>query len=163
MSYKTRIASLKDYEKGSIELNDDLRHYAFSNIFEVANQAKPFERIMVTTNLEYCAEVIRVEGESPWYAAPHDEFAIVMDGEIEFTFFKLEDDELPTHEAGAKKLGADPKGKRMGRVVARRGHEVLLPKGAAYQMKAAAPAVAILQTLQGPESIERWSEICVLK
>ncbi len=51
----------------------------------------------------------------------------------------------------------------MGRVIARRGHEVLLPKGAAYQLKAAKPSVTLIQTSAGPESVEKWSEICVLK
>ena len=162
MSYKTQVASLDSYDKGTIELNDDLTHYAFSNIFEVAGASAPFERVMVTSNLEYCVETVKVEGESPWYTAPHDEFAIVMDGEIEFTFFQLEEDEKPTHEAGASRLSAAPKGKRMGKVVARRGHEVLLPQGAAYQMKSSQPSVTIMQTLAGPESIEKWSEICVL-
>lgn len=162
MTYKTHIGSLDSYEKGTIHLNDDLRHYAFSNVFEVAGNSKPFERVMVVSNLEYAAEAVRVEGTSPWYTAPHDEYAIVMDGEIEFTFYKLEEDEKPTHEAGAIRLSADPKGKRMGLIRARRGHEVLLPEGAAYQMKAGKPAVAILQTLAGPESVEKWSEICTL-
>jgi hypothetical protein len=48
-------------------------------------------------------------------------------------------------------------------VVARRGHQVLLPTGAAYQLKAAKPSVALIQTSAGPESVEKWSEICVLK
>ena len=163
MSFVTKIGSLESYDKGSIELNDDLRHYAFSNIFEVAGKSQPYERVMVASNLEYCAEVVRAEGASGWYTAPHDEFAIVMDGEIEFTFFQLTDAEQPTHKAGAGKLAADPQGKRMGRVIARRGHEVLLPKGSAYQFKAAKPSVAIIQTSAGPESVEKWSEICVLK
>ena len=163
MTYKTNIASLSSYEKGTIDVNDDLRHYAFSNIFEVASQAQPFERVMVTSNLEYCVEVCRVEGASPWYTAPHDEFAVVMDGEIEFEFYQLQDNERPAHEAGAVRLSAEPAGKRMGRVTARRGHEVLLPKDAAYRLRSSAPAVCILQTLQGPESVEKWSEICVLQ
>ena len=163
MSFKTRMASLASYDKGSIELNDDLRHYAFSNIFEVCSKSKPYERVMVASNLEYAAEAVRAEGESPWYTAPHDEFAIVMDGEIEFTFFQLTDAEKPTHKAGAGRLKADPQGKRMGRVIARRGHEVLLPKGAAYRLKAAKPSVTLIQTSAGPESVEKWSEICVLK
>ena len=129
MSFQTKMASLASYDKGSIELNDDLKHYAFSNIFEVCRKSKPYERVMVASNLEYAAEAVRAEGTSPWYTAPHDEFAIVMDGEIEFTFFQLTDAEKPTHKAGAARLKADPKGKRMGRVIARRGHQVLLPHG----------------------------------
>ncbi len=45
------------------------------------------------------------KGTSPWYTAPHDEFAIVMDGEIEFTFFQLTDAEQPTHKAGPAACG----------------------------------------------------------
>jgi hypothetical protein len=163
MTFKTQMGSLNSYTKGSIELNDDLKHYAFSNIFEVCSKSKPYERVMVASNLEYAAEAIRAEGTSPWYTSPQDEFAIVMDGEIEFTFFELTDAEKPTHKAGAGRLKADPKGKRMGRVIARRGHEVLLPHGAAYQLKAAKPSVVLVQTSMGPESVEKWSEICVLE
>lgn len=162
MAYTTRTGALDSYEKGVIELDDDLRKYAFSNVFEVAGNARPYERVAVVQNLEYTAEVVRAEGESAWYAAPHDEFAIVMDGEIAFHFVKLEDDQVPGHEGGALRLGARPNGPPMGRVVARRGHQVLLPMGAAYQMAAANPSVAILQTADGPETVKRWSEICVM-
>ena len=44
-------------------------------MYEVAGKAAPFERVAVAQNLEYVAEAVRVEGESSWYAAPHDEFA----------------------------------------------------------------------------------------
>jgi hypothetical protein len=163
MAYKTHVGSLDSYEKGLIELDDDLRKYAFSNIFEVAGSAEPFERVAVVQNLEYVAEVIRIEGESPWFAAPHDEFAIVMDGEVTFNFIKLADDQVPSHEGGAVKLGAKPNGPAMGRVVARRGHQVLLPQGAAYQLTSSKPAVAILQTVEGPVTVKRWSEICTVE
>jgi hypothetical protein len=162
VTYKTHTGSLDAYEKGVIELKDDLRKYAFSNLFEVAGGAAPFERIAVVQNLEYVAEVVRVEGESPWYAAPHDEFAIVMDGEVTFHFIKLADDQVPGHAGGAAQLGAGPNGPSMGQVVARRGHQVLLPKGAAYQLTSAKPAVAIIQTRDGPVTVKRWSEICTL-
>ena len=161
MAYNTHIGSLDAFEKGVIELNDDLRKYAFSNIFEVAGSAAPFERIAVVQNLEYVAEVVRVEGDSPWYAAPHDEFAVVMDGEVTFNFIKLEDDQVPSHGGGAVQLGAKPNGPAMGRVTARRGHQVLLPKGAAYQLASAKPAVALVQTMDGPVTVKRWSDICV--
>ena len=163
MTYNTRVGSLDAYQKGTIELKDDLRKYAFSNIYEVAGKAAPFERVAVAQNLEYVAEVARVEGESAWYAAPHDEFAIVMDGEVTFRFVKLADDQVPSHEGGAARLGGEPNGPAMGKVTARRGHQVLLPKGAAYQMSAGAkPGVVILQTRDGPETVKRWSEICTL-
>jgi len=118
---------------------------------------------MVASNLEYCAEVTRTEGTSPWYTAPHDEFGIVMEGEVEFEFYQLEEGESPGNETGAAILAADPTGKRMGKVTARRGHEVLLPQGAAYQMNSGKPGVVLFQTSPGPESVEKWSEICVLK
>ena len=162
MAYKTHVGSLDAYEKGTIELADDLRKYAFSNVYEVAGKAAPFERVAVAQNLEYVAEAVRVEGESPWYAAPHDEFAIVMDGEVTFNFVKLADDQVPSHAGGAAQLGGEPNGPRMGRVTARRGHQVLLPKGAAYQLTAPKPAVAIVQTMDGPETVKRWSQICTL-
>ena len=161
MAYKTHVGSLESYKKGVIELDDDLRKYAFSNIYEVAGKAAPFERVAVAQNLEYVAEAVRVEGDSPWYAAPHDEFAIVMDGEVTFRFVKLADDQVPGG-AGANRLGAAPNGPTMGKVTARRGHQVLLPKGAAYQMSAARPGVVIMQTMDGPETVKRWSEICTL-
>jgi hypothetical protein len=162
VAYNTHIGSLESYEKGTVRLQDDLRKYAFSNVFEVAGKARPFERIAVAQNLEYVAEVMRVEGESPWYAAPHDEFAIVMDGEVAFNFVQLADEQVPGHSGGAVRLGAAPNGPKMGRVTARRGHQVLLPKGAAYQLASAGPAVAIFQTMDGPATVKRWSEICTL-
>ena len=62
MGYQTVFGSLDAYEKGSIEVNDDLKHYAFSNIFEVAGKSKPFERVAVAKNIEYVAEVTKVDG-----------------------------------------------------------------------------------------------------
>jgi hypothetical protein len=162
LAYNTHIGSLDAYEKGTIELKDDLRKYAFSNLFEVAGKAAPFERVAVAQNLEYVAEAVRIEGESPWYAAPHDEFAIVMDGEVTFKFVKLADDQVPSHAGGAAQLGAEPNGPRMGKVTARRGHQVLLPKGAAYQISSSKPAVALVQTVDGPVTVKRWHEICTL-
>jgi hypothetical protein len=162
MVYRTQLGALDSYEKGLIELDDDLRKYAFSNIFEVAGAAQPFERVAVVQNLEYVAEVMRVEGDSPWFAAPHDEFAVVMDGEVIFNFVKLADGQQPSHEGGAVQLGGTPNGPVMGRVTARRGHQVLLPEGAAYQLVSAQPAVAIVQTVDGPVTVKRWSEICTL-
>ena len=164
MSFKTQVATMGNFDKGSIILDDDLKHYAFSNLYEVAGKSAPFERVVVASNLEYCAEVAKIDGASPWYRAPHDEFTIVMEGEVEFTFHQLESDEKPGHDAGAERMSADPKGPRMGLVRGRLGHEVLLPEGAAYQMKSTGkPAVVILQTSLGPESVERWSENCVLE
>jgi hypothetical protein len=35
-----------------------------------------------------------------------------------------------------------------------------LPAGRAYQFHADAPAVILLQTIEGPDTIYRWAEIC---
>jgi hypothetical protein len=91
MTYVTRLASLDDYDKGGVEvIDDDPKNYAFSNIFEVASRAKPFEQIAVGKNFEYVLEVVRVEGVSGWRACAHDQSALVLDGEVEFTLRTLD-------------------------------------------------------------------------
>ncbi|HEY4610741.1 MAG TPA: hypothetical protein VIH06_16100, partial [Ilumatobacteraceae bacterium] len=65
--YVTKFGSLADYDKGSIELiNDQAKNYAFSNIFEVANASKPWEKVAVGKNMQYVLEAIRAEGTSEW-------------------------------------------------------------------------------------------------
>ena len=79
--FRTVFASLHDYVKGDLEIiNDNPKYYAFSNIFEVASKSKPYEKVVVALNQGYVLEAVRAEGLSPWYAASHDEFVIVMDG-----------------------------------------------------------------------------------
>ncbi|MYL04862.1 MAG: hydroxyquinol 1,2-dioxygenase, partial [Acidimicrobiaceae bacterium] len=42
--YRTVFGSLEDYAKGGVQIvDDDPKYYAFSNIFEVASQAAPYE------------------------------------------------------------------------------------------------------------------------
>ena len=66
-AHTTRFGSLEHYEKGGVEvINDDARNYVFSNIFEVASKAKPYEKVAVGKNIEYVIEAIRVEGTSGW-------------------------------------------------------------------------------------------------
>jgi hypothetical protein len=36
----------------------------------------------------------------------------------------------------------------------------LLPKLSAYRLRASAPGVVLVQTIEGPETIFRWAEIC---
>jgi hypothetical protein len=160
--HSTRFGSLEHYEKGGVEvINDDARNYVFSNIFEVASRSRPFEKVAVGKNIEYVIEAIRAEGTSGWRAPGHDEFALVMDGEIEIRLLKLDDPGVvPPGTAGSIALSGAPAGRRMGTVRARRGHMTLLPAGAAYQFHAAQPGVILLQTLAGADTLERWSEIC---
>ena len=59
-SYRTRFGSLNDYRKGSVEIiSGNPKHYVFSNLFEVASKAKPYEKVVVGKNLEYVIEAIR--------------------------------------------------------------------------------------------------------
>jgi hypothetical protein len=160
-TYTTRFGSLRDYQKGEIDiLDDDPKRYAFSNMFEVASNARPYEKVAVGKNRQYVLETIRAEGTSEWRTAPHDEFALVMDGMVEIRLQKLGPDDIgPTAERGSNALASDPTGPPMGRVVARRGHMTLLPVGAAYQIHADEPAVILLQTQEGPDTVYRWEEI----
>jgi hypothetical protein len=160
VEYVTKFGSLDNYQKGGVEvINDDPKNYAFSNIFEVAAHAKPFEQIAVGKNFEYVLEVVRVEGSSPWRVCAHDESALVMAGEVEFSFHTLnEPPELPP--GGSIALGGEPAGDFMGRVVARRGHLTLLPAVRAYRYSAASPAVLLIQTIEGSDTQYRWAEIC---
>ena len=160
--YTTRFGSLDHYDKGGVEVvNDDARNYVFSNIFDVASKAKPYEKVAVGKNIEYVIEAIRAEGTSGWRAAAHDEFALVMDGEIEVRLLKLDNPAVvPSGTQGSVALTGTPAGKKMGVVRARRGHMTLLPAGAAYQFHAARPGVILLQTLAGRDTVERWADIC---
>jgi hypothetical protein len=159
-TYTTRFGSLADFQKGEIDLiDDDPTRYAFSNIFEVAAQSRAYEKVAVGKNRQYVLEAVRAEGTSDWRTAPHDEFALVMDGEIEIRLRKIGADQGPTAERGSNVLSDEPSGPVMGTVRARKGHMTLLPVGAAYQFHADRPAVILLQTQDGPDTVYRWADI----
>lgn len=161
--FVTRFGSLENYEKGHIEIiNDNPKYYVFSNLFEVAKGARPYEKVAVAKNLEYVIEAVRAEGTSGWMAASHDEFCIVMDGEVTVEFVKLDqpDEVAPPSKDGTVAVAGEPKGRRMGTITLRRGHQALLPKGAAYRFRSAAPSVMIQQTILGDLTVQKWAEIC---
>ena len=162
---KTVFGSLSDYQKGRIDIiSDDPKNYVFSNVFEVASKARPYERIAVGKNFEYVVECLRAEGTSPWFGAAHDEFALCMDGRVEVELVKLADPAaVAAGSEGAQRLAGEPAGRRMGRVLLGRGHMALLPAGAAYRFRAERPGVVMIQTLQGPVTVEKWAEICQSK
>ena len=83
-----------------------------------------------------------------------------MDGEIEIQFVKLDSPAPGEGKNGAQLVTSEPKGKKMGTVRLKRGHQSLLPAGAAYQFKAHKTGVLMLQTMLGELSVEKWSEIC---
>jgi hypothetical protein len=163
VAYQTRFGSLKNYEKGRVEaIDDDVRHYAFSNCFEIANNAKPWEKVMFGQNQIYVLEAIRAEGVSPWYTCAHDEFALNMDTDVEIHLVKLDAAQTvpDTEKNGAVLVQGEPRGQKMGWMKLKRGHQGMLPKNTAYQFRAAEPSVVVLQTCKGELSIERWQEIC---
>jgi hypothetical protein len=162
-SYTTDFGSIDDYQKGGVTvIDEDPKRYAFSNIFEVASKSKPYERVAVGKNFEYVVETIRAEGTSPWWTAAHDEFILSMDGEIEVHLVKLANPDAAVDPAseGAHRLDGDPEGQKMGRIVLRRGHMALLPVGAAYRFHAKKACTAMIQSIDGPETIHRWAQIC---
>jgi hypothetical protein len=159
--YQTRFGSLQDYDKGRVEIvDDDPKNYVFSNIFEVAAKSPPYERVAVGKNFEYVIEAVRAEGVSGWYTADHDEFALAMDGEIEVHLVKLDRPAAAPGSQGAILLDGLPQGRKMGRLVLRRGHMGLLPKGSAYRFRADEPAAMMIQTLLGSVTVQKWAEIC---
>lgn len=162
--HSTVFGSIDDFTKGTIEIIDDNpRNYVFSNVFEVAASAAPYERIAVGKNFEYVIEAIRAEGTSPWYSCAHDEFALAMDHPVEVHLVKLAAPEkhVPPGSEGAHRLAADPDGRKMGRIVLGRGHMALLPSGAAYRFQADRASTLMIQSIQGPETVERWARICL--
>ncbi|MBN3785933.1 hydroxyquinol 1,2-dioxygenase [Burkholderia sp. Ac-20353] len=158
----TRLGSLDDYRKGSIEIiSGRPEHYAMSNVFEVASRSAPYEKVVVGKNLKYVIETLRAEGASPWFAASHDEFAIALDGEITVHFIKPAAAPVQPDIEGTVRLDAEPQGVSMGYVRLRRGHQVLLPAGAAYRFEATKPGVLLQQTILGSCSVEKWADICI--
>jgi len=162
MAMKTVFGSLNSFEKGRVEvINDNAKNYAFSNVFEICARSAPYEKVVMGINQIYVLEAIRAEGTSPWYSCAHDEFVLTMDGEVEVHLVKLDRAVVQDPEKnGAIKLGAEPVGKKMGWMKLRRGHQGMLPANAAYQFRAAKPAVLVLQTTLGDLSVQKWAQIC---
>jgi hypothetical protein len=162
----TGFASLDDYRKGEIELiSGSRKEYGFSNLFEVASNSRPWDRIAVGKNLEYVQEVVRAEGTSPWFACAHDEFAICMDGQVQVEYMKLDDPRavVAADRSGAVRVAGDPSGRRMGHIELKRGHQALLNSDCAYRFRAQGgrPAVLLIQTMLGDLTVQKWAEICL--
>lgn len=161
--YQTRFGSLQDIAKGRVELvDDDPKNYVFSNIFEVCAQAAPYERIAVAKNFEYVIEACLAKGTSGWFSAAHDEFALCMDGTVEVHLVKLKDPAAAIRGdiQGAQKIAGEVDGQKMGRLTLSRGHMGLLPKGAAYRFHCGDRAALMIQTIEGPVTIQKWAQIC---
>ena len=163
-AYTTKFGSLKSYEKGRVEnISDDVKNYAFSNCFDIANQSKPYEKVVFGQNQIYVLETLRAEGNSPWYTCAHDEFALSMDGEIDIHLVKLDAAQTVKDENknGAALVQGEPQGQKMGWMKIKRGHQALLPKNTAYQFRnSGEPGVIVLQSCKGDLSVEKWADIC---
>ena len=107
------------------------------------------------------SEVIRAEGTSEWRTCAHDEFALVMDGEVTVELVKLDAPLVPADKSGSVRVSGEPTGRRMGHIVLRRGHQALLPANAAYRFVSARPGVILLQTIVGDDTVQRWADICL--
>ena len=163
VTYKTQFGSLDRFDKGGVQaMDDNVKNYAFSNCFEIASKSKPYERVVFGQNQIYVLECLRAEGPSPWYTCAHDEFALVMDGEVEVHLVKLQGEQIvpDAEHNGAVLVKGEPKGQKMGWMKLTRGHQGLLPKNTAYQFKSAKASVVVLQTCKGDLSVERWAQIC---
>lgn len=164
MSANTVFASTENYNKGGVEITgkEEASHYLFSNMFDVAANAAPWERIVVAKNLEFTIECMRAEGESPWFICAHDETALLMQGKMSTRFVQADDSSIlpPADKDGAILLNGTPTGKTMGHVNASRGHLTLLPANAAYQFNASEVSVVLIQSVLGEVSVEKWAQIC---
>jgi hypothetical protein len=161
--YTTVFGSIDRYEKGGVQvIDDDPRNYVFSNMFEVAATSRPYERVAVAKNFEYVIEAVRAEGGSPWYAAAHDEFVTCLDGKVELHLVKLDDPDsvVDPESEGAHRIAGLPEGRKMGRIVLGMGHMALLPVGAAYRFESPKACTLMIQTILGPETVQKWAEIC---
>jgi hypothetical protein len=160
--YTTLFGSLDSYRKGTIEIiDDDPKHYAFSNVFEVATMSEPYEKVAVGKNQEYVVEAIRAEGTSGWRTCDHDETVLCLDGEVTVRLVKLASPLAPAGKDGSIAVPGEPEGAEMGTVRIRRGHMALLPRHAAYRFEAATTSVLLQQTCLGDDTVERWADICL--
>lgn len=160
--FSTAFGSLSSYVNGDIEIiNDDVRRYAFSNVFDIAAHSAPYEKVVAAKNRQYVIEALRAEGTSSWFSAAHDEFALVMDGRVDIELVKLDAPVVPPGAEGSVRLSGSPAGRNMGFMRLGRGHQALLPPGAAYRFRATdGVGVIVLQTILGPHSVQKWSAIC---
>lgn len=159
--YATKFGSMEDYDKGILEIiDDDPKHYTYSNMFEVAGMSKPYEKVGVAKNMEYVLEVLRAEGTSGWRAVAHDEFALVMDGQVEVRLIKPDQELVPADKLGSIGLDGEPPAQKMGTIRAGKGHMVLLPAGSAYQFHCDGVGVILMQTVEGDDTVYKWAEIC---
>ena len=115
VEYTTIFGSLDSYRKGTVEIiDDDPKHYAFSNVFEVAAMSAPYEKVAVGKNQQYVLEAIRAEGTSGWRTCDHDEAVLCMDGDVTVRLVKLATPLAPAGKEGSIAIDGEPVGEEMG-------------------------------------------------
>jgi hypothetical protein len=114
----------------------------------------------VGKTLVYGLVVIGAAGTCVGRATPHDVFALVLDGQHTIERLAPSEQLVDPEANGSIGLEQQPDGAMMGRVVAGRGHMTLLPAGKAYRFHGDGVAAVLLQTIEGPDTVYRWPDIC---
>ena len=83
-----------------------------------------------------------------------------MDGSLEIELLDPDGPLVGDDASGSIGIDGEPKGSPMGRVQAGKGHMTLLPAGKAYRFHSDGVAVVLLQTIEGPDTVYRWADIC---
>src|SRR3979409_432691 len=70
--WKTQFGSLDDYDKGRVEvIDDDPKHYTFSNMFEVASISRPYQQVAVGKNSQHVVRGLHADRRSRPVRAGH--------------------------------------------------------------------------------------------
>lgn len=152
-----QTATMDKYTKGHLLLIDDkpLR-YAMSNIYEIgATWPKAYDRVVIGKNGPYVLACFRAEGDDPsWWYIPHDEYALLVEGEVQVDYVEPRD----SLEPGPHKSVS---GTEMGHMVLRNGSLASLPARVAYRMRAHRKSLILLQTKHSPWLTYAWEKICL--
>ena len=95
--FQTVFGSLNDYTKGELKIiNDDPKHYVFSNIFDVATKSKPYEKVVGGRSTSSTSSKPSAPKACPTGLQRRTtKFAIIMDGEVRIDLVKLDNAEQP--------------------------------------------------------------------
>ncbi|MEE8199177.1 MAG: hydroxyquinol 1,2-dioxygenase [Thermoplasmata archaeon] len=149
--------SMQEYEMGNLLLiNDRPIRYAMSNIFDIgATWGKAYERVAVAKNGPYVIACFRAEGEDPsWWYVPHDEYALLVEGEVRVDYVEPREELEPGPHA-------EVSGTDMGHILMRDGSLASLPARVAYRMRATRKSLVLLQTKDDPWITYDWETICL--
>jgi len=149
--------SIAQHRKGGVELVDpreQVRRYVYSNVYDIAARAKPYEKLAVAKNGPYVVECLVAQGVMPqWRLQPHDEFILCLEGEVRIDFLEPRTELPPGNHANVP-------GEELGYIVVREGNLCLLPKGMAYKLSASRRSLLLQQAKQSADTVFAWEEIC---